>query len=73
MKKILYALAALAITQSELVLDEKTKSDIATGKDIDKLVAFLLRPAVPIGEVIMNESVKPVLKMSLRGIVNGDQ
>lgn len=73
MKKVLSLIAAIVIIQSELVLDEKTLANISTGKDLDKVIQFLLRPAVPITEVLMNESIKPVMKMTLRGIINGDQ
>lgn len=54
MKKILSLIAAIGIVQSELVLDEKTLSNVQTGKDLDKVIQFLLRPAVPITEVLMN-------------------
>lgn len=48
MKKLLCAVAAIGLVQSELVIDDKTKEAINTGKDLDKVIQFLLRPAVPI-------------------------
>jgi hypothetical protein len=54
MNKILYALAVLGLVQSELAIDAKTKSDVETGRDLDQVIKFLLRPAVPLTEVIMN-------------------